>query len=94
MPCYYICAVPRPPRATDRCLLYRVLGADPPLPPLPLPHRSLSDKEGNVVGGHVVGNLKVFTTCELVLLECAGLVFAREFDPRTGFKELVVAEAG
>jgi hypothetical protein len=55
---------------------------------------SLSDKEGNVVGGHVVGNLKVFTTCELVLLECAGLVFAREFDPRTGFKELVVAEAG
>ena len=58
------------------------------------PHRSLSDKEGNVVGGHVVGNLKVFTTCELVLLECAGLVFAREFDPRTGFKELVVAEAG
>ena len=41
----------------------------------------------------MVGNLKVFTTCELVLLECAGMVFARELDPRTGFKELVVAEA-
>ena len=59
----------------------------------PLP-RSLSDKDGVVVGGHVVGNLVVFTTCELVLLECAGLVFEREFDARTGFKELVVAESG
>ena len=63
----------------------------PPSPPPP--RRALSDKVGNVIGGHVVGNLKVFTTCELVLLECAGLVFARELDPRTGFKELVVAEA-
>jgi len=95
VPCYYICVVPRPPRATDRCLLYCVLGADaPPLPSIPsAPRRALSDKVGNVIGGHVVGNLKVFTTCELVLLECAGLVFARELDPRTGFKELVVAEA-
>jgi predicted DNA-binding protein with PD1-like motif len=53
-------------------------------------HISLSDKEGNLVGGHVFGELNVFTTAEVVIGECENYVFDREDDPESGFKELVV----
>ena len=53
-------------------------------------HASLADARGAVWGGHVVGDLEVFTTAEIVLGECAGLVFGRELDECTGYPELVV----
>jgi len=53
-------------------------------------HISLSDKDGNVVGGHVFGELNVFTTAEVVIGECVDYVFEREDDEQSGFKELVV----
>ncbi len=32
----------------------------------------------------------VFTTAEIVIGDCTELLFSREMDPRTGFKELVI----
>ncbi|KPP65927.1 hypothetical protein Z043_115620, partial [Scleropages formosus] len=54
-------------------------------------HICLADKEGKTVGGHVLGDLEVFTTAEVVLGEAENLQFSREMDHRTGFPELVVA---
>ena len=52
-------------------------------------HMSVSDKNGNVYGGHVMSG-KIYTTLELVLGSVQGVTFARESDPRTGYTELVV----
>lgn len=54
-------------------------------------HISLADDKGCVTGGHVLGDLIVFTTAEIVLGECCYLKFARELDPATGCRELVVS---
>ncbi|KAK7104793.1 bifunctional protein GlmU-like isoform X2 [Littorina saxatilis] len=53
-------------------------------------HISLSDSKGKVIGGHVVGNLIVHTTAEVVVGECEGVRFEREDDKETGYEELVV----
>lgn len=53
-------------------------------------HMCLSDKEGKTVGGHVLGDLEVFTTAEVVVGEAVDLQFTREMDVGTGFPELVV----
>jgi len=55
-------------------------------------HASLSDKDGHVMGGHVIGNMKVFTTAEVVIGNCDMLSFTRETDDETGFDELVVKQ--
>ena len=53
-------------------------------------HISLSDNKGQVVGGHVVGDLVIYTTAEVVIGECEGVRFEREMDRETGYDELVV----
>ena len=53
-------------------------------------HVSLADAKGGVVGGHIVGDMVVFTTAEVVIGECEQITFKREMDPRTGFSELTV----
>jgi predicted DNA-binding protein with PD1-like motif len=53
-------------------------------------HISLSNKDGEVFGGHVFGELNIFTTAEVVIGECLDLNFTREFDNQSGFDELVV----
>ncbi|XP_051265680.1 bifunctional protein GlmU-like isoform X2 [Dicentrarchus labrax] len=53
-------------------------------------HICLSDFEGKTVGGHVMGDLEVFTTAEVVVGEAVDLQFTREMDDGTGFPELVV----
>lgn len=53
-------------------------------------HISLSDKNGAMVGGHVFGELNVFTTAEIIIGECESYVFEREHDPESGFNELAV----
>lgn len=53
-------------------------------------HICLADGEGKTVGGHVLGDLEVFTTAEVVIGEAVDLQFSRELDGRTGFPELVV----
>ncbi|XP_077867232.1 bifunctional protein GlmU-like [Saccoglossus kowalevskii] len=55
-------------------------------------HISLSDRKGAVIGGHVLGDLKVFTTAEIVIGQLSSTVFTREMDTRTGFGELVIKQ--
>lgn len=55
-------------------------------------HISLSNKDGAVIGGHVHGEMNVFTTAEIVIGECVDLTFAREYDYQSGFEELAVAK--
>jgi len=54
-------------------------------------HMSVSDKDGNVIGGHLVEG-KIFTTLELVMGTIQGVSFTREFDSATGYDELVVRQ--
>lgn len=53
-------------------------------------HMSISDKEGNVTGGHVKEGCLVHTTIELVLAVEDTLTFSEENDPKTGFGELKI----
>eukprot|EP00980_Cylindrotheca_fusiformis_P025347 scaffold13478_cov132-Cylindrotheca_fusiformis.AAC.40 len=52
-------------------------------------HMSLSDKDGLVVGGHLVAG-RVYTTLELVLGTIQNVGFQRELDDATGYRELVI----
>lgn len=56
-------------------------------------HISISDKEGNVIGGHLKEGV-VGTTAEIVICELEGLSFSREMDEETGFPELVISDLG
>lgn len=55
---------------------------------------SMSDSEGYVFGGHVIGDVIgdviVHTTAEVVVGNCTAAVMAREHDKRTGYKELIL----
>ncbi|KAK3917673.1 Bifunctional protein GlmU [Frankliniella fusca] len=53
-------------------------------------HGTFGDVKGVTVSGHVMGNIEVQTTVEIVIGNADGYQFRREFDHRTGFKELVV----
>ena len=54
-------------------------------------HISLGDENGRTISGHVVGDLNVFTTAEVVIGECDYLNFQREMDKKTGFPELAIS---
>lgn len=54
-------------------------------------HISVADKHGNVIGGHLMDNNIVFTTAEVTVVAIEGQQQLREFDPRTGYKELQIA---
>jgi predicted DNA-binding protein with PD1-like motif len=56
-------------------------------------HMAVSDSKGVTTGGHVTEGCIVFTTVELVIGEALGLVFHRETDPHTTFKELSIHPA-
>ena len=47
-------------------------------------------EDGSTVSGHVMGELNIFTTAEVVIGECVDVVFSRKFDDRTGFPELEI----
>ncbi len=53
-------------------------------------HIALADKNGNLKAGHLAEPSTVFTTAELVIAELDSLIFTREPDAATGYKELVV----
>lgn len=54
-------------------------------------HMSLSDADGNTIGGHVIDGI-VFTTVEVVMGTIEGVDFSRVYDDSTGFSELVVKQ--
>jgi len=51
-------------------------------------HLSISDKDGNTFGGHLISG-RIFTTCEVVLGSLENVHFIRELDYETGFNELL-----
>lgn len=55
-------------------------------------HISLSDKDGNVVGGHLNEGCIINTTAEIVIGEIENLSFSRAVDENTGFKELMIQD--
>jgi hypothetical protein len=53
-------------------------------------HVSLSNKDGTTTGGHLKEGCPIHTTAEIIIGELEDCKFSREFDERTGFKELVI----
>lgn len=53
-------------------------------------HTVLSRADGTTVGGHVVGDMLVQTTAEVVVGESLQETYSREYDHATGYRELVV----
>lgn len=53
-------------------------------------HISLGDKDGSVIGGHLVEGCLVNTTAEICIEELNEYKFTRELDENTGYKELIV----
>jgi|GEM_PF-459861 len=51
-------------------------------------HIALSDAEGKTTGGHLVAGSIIYTTAEIVIGEARDLIFTREMDEQTGYKEL------
>mmetsp|Transcript_31815 Transcript_31815/g.46374 ORF Transcript_31815/g.46374 Transcript_31815/m.46374 type:complete len:206 (+) Transcript_31815:62-679(+) len=54
-------------------------------------HMSLSDGEGNTIGGHFMDGV-VFTTVEIVLGTVGEVKLTREHDENTGYRELVARQ--
>jgi uncharacterized protein len=55
-------------------------------------HISLADSTGRTIGGHLVEGCQVYTTAEIVIGEARGIVFSRETDQATGYKELTIRQ--
>ena len=55
-------------------------------------HASLSNKDGQLVGGYVFGEMNVFRTAEITIGEILDMTFKREMDPSTNYEELVITE--
>lgn len=53
-------------------------------------HIALSMDDLSTVGGHLAEGCIINTTAEIVLLEMEDLRFTREYDPQTGYDELVI----
>lgn len=53
-------------------------------------HIAVSNREGQVFGGHLKEGTTIFPTAEVVIGEMDDSVFARDIDEETGFEELVV----
>lgn len=54
-------------------------------------HIAFADKDAVMYGGHLRSG-RVYTTAEVVIGELKDIVFSRELDCSTGFKELVVGD--
>lgn len=55
-------------------------------------HIALSKEDLSTIGGHLCPGCIVNTTCELVIAELPGTAIAVEFDPETGYDELIFRE--
>ena len=53
-------------------------------------HISVANKEGTTVGGHLMDGCIVYTTAEIIIGEAPDLIFKRETDSVTTFKELKI----
>ncbi|MES2591814.1 MAG: PPC domain-containing DNA-binding protein [Bacteroidota bacterium] len=55
-------------------------------------HISIADKDGKTIGGHLVEGCKIYTTAEIIIGNAEGMLFLREQDEQTGFKELKIKQ--
>jgi len=55
-------------------------------------HISLSREDLSTLGGHLCPGCIINTTCELVIAEIPGICIDIEFDPETGYEELIFQE--
>lgn len=53
-------------------------------------HISVSDVDGNTLGGHLMEGCIINTTAEVCILELEQFEFGRKFDEDTGYKELTI----
>jgi predicted DNA-binding protein with PD1-like motif len=53
-------------------------------------HISISDGDGNTLGGHLVSGCKIYTTAEIVIAAFTDVVYKREFAEDSGYDELTV----
>ena len=53
-------------------------------------HLSVSDATGRTLGGHLLDGCRIYTTAELVIGVMPDLLYAREPDPTSGYRELVI----
>lgn len=53
-------------------------------------HISLSDKTGATIGGHLTEGCRIYTTAEIVIGATDEIVFSREIDSETTYKELKI----
>ncbi len=54
-------------------------------------HIALSKEDLSTIGGHLCPGCIINTTCELVIAELPGVSISKEFDPETGYDELIFA---
>jgi uncharacterized protein len=52
-------------------------------------HIAISDSDGIVYGGHLLKGCTIHTTAEVAIIE-SEMSFERIYDPKTGYKELVI----
>ncbi|MGZ3157951.1 MAG: PPC domain-containing DNA-binding protein [Burkholderiaceae bacterium] len=57
-------------------------------------HIAVSDGQGRVSGGHLMAGSQVYTTAEIVLGMIPGVLFKRDHDAQTGYKELNIEDNG
>jgi len=53
-------------------------------------HISLSNQEGNVIGGHLKNGCRVKYTAEIVIGIFENILYKRNYDDNTGFNELEI----
>jgi predicted DNA-binding protein with PD1-like motif len=53
-------------------------------------HISLANRDGIAIGGHLDDGCLIYTTAEIVIGENEKIIFTREIDEKTGFKELKI----
>jgi len=53
-------------------------------------HISISDGDGQTIGGHMESGCRIYTTAEVVLLAFDDLSYRREYADDSGYEELVV----
>lgn len=57
-------------------------------------HITVADSSGRVIGGHLLDGNIIYTTAEVIIQEDTSLIFRREFDGTTEWKELMIERAG
>ncbi len=55
-------------------------------------HIAVSDGQGRVSGGHLMPGSQIYTTAEIVLGMIPDVIFKREHDIQTGYKELKIED--